>query len=250
MTVESGLEHELYVDGNDLSDDIGSASRIGGGPAALDVTGIRHSAHRRVGGIRDGSIAAQAWFNKDTGGPHPVLSTLPRIDRVVSYLTGTALGRPAACLVGKQPNYDPTRGADAQLTIAFETLGSRAGLEWGEVLAARAAHAGPTAGAGLDFGAGVGTTAFGLQAYLHLHALTGTDITVAVQHSDDDGAVDPYTDITGAVFTTAAAAPAAQRVQTARTESIKRWIRINSTGTFTAATVSVIAVKNELAVAF
>lgn len=247
MSVETGLGHELYVDGNDLSDDIGSVARIGGGAAVLDVTGIRHLARRRRGGKRDGSIEAQAWFNPDPGAPHPVLSTLPRTDRIVSYLTGTAVGRPAACLVGKQPNYDPTRNADASLTFAWSTLGNGFALEWGEVLAARAEHAGPTAGAGLDLAA---TTAFGLQAYLQLHAFTGTSITVAVQHSDDDGGTDPYADIPGAGFTAATAAPAAERVQTARTESIKRWIRLNSTGTFSAATLSVVAVKNEVAVVF
>lgn len=252
MSVETGLGHELYVDGNDLSDDIGAVSRLGGGPAALEVTGIRHLARRRRGGKRDGSIQAQAWFNDDAGAPHPVLSALPTGDRVVSYLAGTALGRPAACLVGRQPNYDPTRAADASLSIAWGTLGNGSGLEWGEVLAARTVHAGPDSGAGLDFGAAVGTTTLGLQAYLHVHALTGTDVTVAVEHSDDNGSGDAYAAVTGGTFAAVATAavPVGQRIQTARDASVKRWLRISSTGTFSSATISVVVVKNLVATVF
>jgi hypothetical protein len=243
MGKESGLGHELYVDGWDLSDDIGSVSRLGGGCAVLDLTGIRQLAFERRGGIRDGSIEASSWFNPT--GAHAALSTLPTTDRVVSYLAGTAPGRPAACLIGKQPNYDPTRNADANLPIAFATQGNGFGLEWGEILAARAAHAGATNGTPVDLAA---STSFGLQAYLHVHAFTGTSVTVVVQDSAD-GSTD-WQPVTGAGFTAVSAAPAAQRIQTARDATVRRHLRIASTGTFTSATVSVIAVKNVIAAAF
>ena len=36
------------------------------------------------------------------------------------YTRGTTLGNPAACMVAKQINYDPTRAADGSLTIAVQ----------------------------------------------------------------------------------------------------------------------------------
>lgn len=247
MAKETGLGHELYIDGVDLGDDVRAVSRIGGGCAVIDHTAIRLSAFRRVGGIRDGSIEGTTLI--DTVTSHPVLSTLPTTDRIISYLCGTAVGAKAAALVGKQINYDPTRAQDGDLAAGFATQGNGFALEWGEVLARQLEQTGAAAGTALDYGAAVGTTAFGLQAYLHVHAFTGTSITVAVQHSDDDAATDAYADITGAVFT-AATAVGAQRVQTARDESIKRWLRINTTGTFSAATISVIVSRNETTVEF
>lgn len=245
MTIETGLGHELYVDGVDLSDDIGSLSRIGGGHAVLDVTGIRSSAHERRLGKRDGSIQAQAWFNPATGAAHEVLSTLPTADRIVSYLTGTTPGRPAACLIGKQPNYDPTRNADASLPIAFATLGNGAGLEWGEVLAARAVHSGPTNGTAVDLAA---ETSHGLQAYLHVFAFTGTDMTVVVEDSADGST--GWATVTGATFTQVTAAPAKERIETGRSQTVRRHLRVASSGTFTSATIGVVVVKNTVAVAF
>lgn len=248
MSKESGLGHELYIDGVDLGDDVRAVQRIGGGHAVLDHTSIKLSAFRRVGGLRDGSIEGTTLIDDVTS--HPSLAPRPTTDRIVSYLCGTAVGRPAAALIGKQINYDPTRAADGDLAAGFGTQGNGFALEWGEILARQLAQSGAAAGTGLDYGAALGTTAFGLQAYLHVHAFTGTSVTVAVQHSNDNAVGDPYANITGAVFAAASSAPAAQRIQTARNASIKRWLRINTTGTFSAATISVIVVKNPVSVVF
>lgn len=247
MSKESGLGHEIYVDGADLSDDVRQVQRIGGGCAVLNYTGIRKRAFVRRGGVRDGAIEATALFDALTS--HPTYSELPTGDRVVSYLCGLTVGSEAAAIVGKQVNYDPTRAQDGDYASAISTQGNGFALEWGKVLAARLAQSGAGAGTALDYGAGVATTAFGLQAYLHVHAFTGTSITVAVQHSNDNAAGDPYANVTDAVFA-AASAVGAQRVQTARNASIKRWLRINTTGTFSAATISVVVVKNEVEVLF
>lgn len=242
MTQENGLGHELYVDGWDLSDDIGSVSRIGGGPASLDVTGIRSLAHERLGGLRDGSIEASAHFNPTNA--HTALAELPRSPRIVSYLTGTSVGRPAACLHGPQPNYDGTRGADAALSYAWGVQGSRFGLEWGDVLAGRAEHTAADTTTGLDNGS---STAFGLQAYLHVHALTGDDVTVTVEDSADGSSWAPLAD---GVFDQVTSAPAALRLQTARDATVRQHLRVSTAGTFTAVTFSVVAVRNVVAVDF
>ena len=95
MTKQSGLGDNLYINGYDLSGDVGALSRIGGGPHALEVTGIDKSAHERIGGLRDGGIEFQAWFNDAAAHAHPVLSALPLTDRIVTYCRGTTIGKPA-----------------------------------------------------------------------------------------------------------------------------------------------------------
>src|SRR6266545_6925038 len=115
MAKQSGLSDNLYVDGYDLSGDIGAVDSIAGGPAALDVTAIDKSGHERLGGQRDGSLEFTSFFDDAALAEHAALKGLPTTDRVVSYFRGTLLGGQAACLVGKQINYDPSRNEDGSL---------------------------------------------------------------------------------------------------------------------------------------
>lgn len=131
---ESGLGDNLYVGGYDLSGDTGSLGNIGGGPAALELTGIDKSAFERVGGSRDGRIEWSSWFN--TLGAHPVLSALPTADVHVMYCRGTTLGCPAACLVSKLPDYPGQRGNDGSFTFGLSAQANGYGLEWGQLLTA------------------------------------------------------------------------------------------------------------------
>lgn len=71
-------------------------------------------------------------------------------------------------------------------------------------------------------------TTFGAQAYLQVTKFTGTSVTVTVQHSPDNA-----TWSTLAAFTAVTAAPAFQRV--AATGTVGRYLRVITTGTFTAA---------------
>ena len=94
MTKKSGLGDNLYVGGYDLSGDIGSLQRIGGGCAPLVVTGIDKSGFERIGGVRDGSIQYQPWFNKAAGQEHLRLSPLTTSDVIVTYCRGTTPAGP------------------------------------------------------------------------------------------------------------------------------------------------------------
>ena len=114
MTKRSGLGDNLYVSGVDLSGDVGSLSRVGGGPSTLDVTGINKSANERIGGLIDGSIDFAAFFNDAAGQEHPTLAPLPTGQRIVSYFRGTAIGNAAASCIARQVNYDGDRGAGGE----------------------------------------------------------------------------------------------------------------------------------------
>lgn len=250
MAKETGLGDNCYVDGVDISGDVGSLGNIGCPQETLDVTGIDKLAFERLGGRRDGAIEFSAFFNKDSFREHAILSTLPRTDRILTYCRGTTLGNPAACMVAKQLNYDPTRGDDGALTIAVSAQANAYGIEWGEQLTAGSDNmTSAAAGTSVDYGAAVGTTNFGLQAYLQVFTITGTSATVAIQSSTDNAATDAFTNVTGAVFT-AATALGAERIATGPTAAVERYLRVNVTGTFSNLDFAVVVVRNLAATVF
>lgn len=241
MAKQSGLGDQLYIDGVNLSGDIGSLGRIGGGPAALEVTAIDKSAIERVGGLRDGAVEFSAWFNKAAGQEHLTLRGLPYTDRTVSYLRGQAIGGAGACMVAKQVNYDPTRGQDGSLTLATSCQANGFGLEWGvQLTAGIRTDTTATNGTSLDNAA---STAFGGQFYLQVFSVTGTSVTVKIQDSADNSS---FADLSGASFVAATGA-GAQRIAIANNATVRRYLRVATTGTFTNAKFAVVAVRNEIA---
>jgi hypothetical protein len=176
-----------------------------------------------------------------------VLSSLPTTDRVLTYCRGTALGDPSACLVAKQINYDPTRGADGSLTIAVQAQANGYGLQWGrQGTAGIRTDSSATNGSSIDGGA---ASAFGLTAFLHVFAFTGTSVTVKIQESSDDGGSDAFADVTGGGFT-AATGITAQRIATASNLSVERYLRVVTTGTFSNAAFAVTICRHDTAVTF
>lgn len=249
MAKESGLGDALYLAGYNVSGDIQQLGKVAGGPAALDMTGIDKLGMERQGGIRDGGIDYTGWFNPgpEANALHLVASTLPTTDVVGTYCRGTTLGGPAACLVAKQANYDPKRANDGALTFEVSLLANGYGVEWGRLLTAGIrADTAATNGSSVDYGATIGTTAHGLQAYLHVFAFTGTSATVKIQESSDDGVGDTWADVVGGSFD-AQSAIGASRIETARGLSVERYLRVVTTGTFTSCQFAVVVMKNETA---
>ncbi|MEU9792882.1 hypothetical protein AB0E27_20030 [Streptomyces sparsogenes] len=255
MAKQSGLGDNLYVAGYDLSGDISSIGNVGGGPAALDVTGIDKSAMERIGGIKDGRLQFASFFNKGTDRAHPRLSALPIGDVVASYFRGITLGGPSANIVAKQLNYDGTRGDSGEFTFSIDAQANGYGVEWGRSLTAgKRTDTTGTNGLSVDFGAGSpplfdGNALFGLQAYLHVFAFTGTSLTVKLQQSSDNGGTDAWADVTGGTFT-AATGVTSERIATSGSQTVKRYLRVVTTGTFTSATFAVSVVRNDTAVVF
>lgn len=241
---QSGLGDALYIAGNDLSGDITAIGNVGGGPAVLTNTGINKSAIERLGGTRDGRLEYTAWWNPDPGGEHAVLSELPTTDVVMAYCRGTDLGAPAAAINAKQPNYDGTRGDDGSFSFAVATQANGYGLEWGR-LATPGIRTDTTAtnGTSIDDGA---STVFGLQAYLHVFAVTGTSVTATLQDSPDNTT---FTDVVGGAFA-AATDVGAQRIVTDGALTVNRYLRVATTGTFTSVEFAVVVCRNTVATSF
>lgn len=251
MAKSSGLGDNLYVQGYNLSGDIQSLQEIGGGPAVLDVTAIVKSAMERIGGVRDGRMNVTSFFNPTADQAHDRFSSLPTTDVILTYCRGTTLGNPAAALNAKQANYDPTRAQDGALTAVVQGQGQGYGLEWGKQLTAgQRTDTGAANGTGVDFTA---ATSFGLQAYLHVFAFTGTDVTVKLQESSDNGVGDAWADVVGGGFTQiTSTTPTAQRIETTRSLAIERYLRVVTvtTGGFSNLAFAVMVNKNDTATAF
>ena len=247
MSKQGGMGDNFYVAGYDLSGDIASLSSIRGGPAVLPVTAINKYGMERIGGLRDGAMSFNSYFNPAPNQAHDRLGNLPTADTIMSYFRGTVLGSDAACLNAKQINYDPSRGDDGALTFSVDALGNSYGLEWGKQLTAgKRTDVAATNGTGVDFAA---ASAFGLQAYLQVFAFTGTSVTVKLQESSDNGVGDAWADVVGGGFTVVNGITS-ERIETARALSVERYLRVVTTGVFSNAVFSVMVNKNDTSVVF
>lgn len=241
MTKQNGLGDNCYVGGYDLSGDIGALNSIRGGNSPLTVTGIDKSAVERIGGKRDGGIDFMAFFNDASLRAHPVLSALPRTDTILTYCRGTTLGNPAAAMVAKQVNYDGSRGDDGSLTFTTQAQANAYGLEWGiQVTAGKRTDTTATNGTSVDTAASL---SFGGQAYLQVFAVTGTSVTCTIEDSANDA---DFAAVAGLAFT-AATGITTQRLAISNTSTIRRYVRVATTGTFSNAVFSVVLVKNSVA---
>lgn len=253
MAKSSGLGARFFVDQYNLTGDITSLDRCGGGPSPLDCTAIGASGFERIGGVRTGGMEVTAWFNDATSAPigeHTALKGLPTTDRQATYGHRATVGAPAASCISKQINYDGTRDQAGALTFKTTVESNAYGLEWGVLLTTGAQTFG-AAGNGTVWDDGQGSalsTDFGLQLYVHLLAFTGTSVTVNIQDSTDNSG-DPYTTITGA-STAALSAVGVTRVATGATENVKRYLRANLAGTFSNAELVIVVVRNLTATSF
>ena len=241
MAKQTGLGDRLWVDGVDISGDVGAVQTIRDSGTLVDVTGIDKSAFERASGIGDGEITFNAFFNDAAGASHVTLRNPPSSDVMVTYLRGTTLGAPAASLSAKQVNYDANRGADGSLIFTVQALSSAGeGLHWGtQGTAGQRTDTTATNGASIDNGA---ASTNGLVAYLHVFAFTGTSVTVKLQESSDNGVGDAWTDVTGGAFT-AATGVTSERIATALGLAVERYLRVVTTGTFSNAVFSVVIAR-------
>jgi hypothetical protein len=235
MSKETGLGANFYLDGYDLSGDTGSLEKISKAMTPIPQTGINKLAVERNAGQLMGGIDWTSFFNPTNA--HPPLSLLPRTDRIATYFHRELLGTPAASMVCKQLDYAGTRATDGALTFKVSAISNAWWLDWGLSLTAGIRDdTAATNGLGVDFSAAYN---FGLQAYLQVFELTGTDATVKLQQSSDNGAGDAYADVTGGAFTVVTADPTKERIATARNQAVEQWLRVVTTGTFTSISFAV-----------
>lgn len=237
MAKESGLGANFYMDEYDLSNDTNALGRISKALNPIEMTGIDKYAMERKAGQLTGGMDITTFFNPTNA--HAAYSTLPRTDRQLTYFHKTTLGAPAASMIGKQAGYDPTRDNAGSLTAQVTSESNAQWLDWGYSLTAgKRTDTAATNGTGVDFAIQGAPASFGLQAYLHVFAFTGTSVTIKLQQSSDNGAGDAFADVTGGGFTLVSAV-GKERIQTARNQAVERYLRVVTTGTFTSVTFAV-----------
>jgi hypothetical protein len=248
MAKQSGLGDNLYIGGVNVSNDTGAIKKISGGPKPWENTGIDKLAPERIGLARDGGMDFTSYFNPTVA--HPVWSALPTADVIATYVRGTTLGNPAACMVAKQINYDPTRAADGALTCDISMLANGFGLEWGVQLTAgqRTDTTATSPATGVD--QTTVSTSFGWQAWLHVFAgFAGTSVTVTLQDSADNSSFANFGGGGGAF--TAATGITSQRIASpGATDTVRRYVRAITSGVFTNAVFAVVFTRNLTATSF
>lgn len=245
MAKQSGLGDNFYIGGVNLSGDIASVDSVMLSRGVMDVTGIDKSAYERIHGIKDGGFDFTSFFNPAAGQSFPTLKALPTADVVASYFRGTVAGNAAASCVAKQINYDGQRDDSGEFKFKAAVRGNAYGLEWGRMLTdgVRTDTAATSPATGLDT---LASASFGAQVYLHVFAVTGTSVTVTLQDSADNAT---FAAIASPISFSAVlgGATLAQRVAVANTTTIRRYVRVITTGTFSNAQFAVNLVKNEVA---
>lgn len=231
MAKQSGLGDQLFIGGYDIGGDTSAIGSLSTPRATLPATGITKSAMERMFGERDGSAEFTTFFNDAANAEHAALSTLPTADVHLMYLRGSGIGSPAIGMVGKQIDYNPTRGDDGTFTFGVSAQANAYGLDWCDQLTAgKITHASAASTTGLDMGA---AGAFGWQAYLQVFSIGSGTATVTIEESSDDGAVDTYAAITGGAFT-AVTGRTVERLQSASdTAATEQFLRVTTSGTFT-----------------
>ena len=244
MAKQNGLGDGFIIGGYYIPNDISAVNRISGGPTLGENTGIDKDAVERWALNRDGGIDFTAFFNDATDQAHDALSALPLTDTLVTYLRSTILGAPSAVCNAKQNNYDGNRGADGSLPFSVVSNANGYGLEWGiQLTAGQRTDTGATNGASVD---GLASSAFGGQGYLQYSSVTGTSATVTIEDSADNVS---FAAVTGLAFTAIPdpTTPGFQRLATANDATIRRYLRVATTGTFTEAIFQVTFNRNEIA---
>lgn len=244
MAKQGGMGDNCYVGAFNLSGDIGSVGNLHGGVAASEVTAIDKFAFERIGLLGDAAGDFSAWFNKAAGASHLTFRGLPTADVIFSYFRGQAVGSPAASFVAKQIGYDGTRGADGSYSHAVNAQANGTPLDWGfQLTPGVRTDTVPTNGTGVDRGAALASTAFGAVAYLHVFAFTGTNVTIKIQDSADNVT---FADLTGGTFTLVAGA-GSERIATGLTQTVRRYLRVVTSGTFSNVQFAVNAIPFEVA---
>jgi hypothetical protein len=234
-----GLGMRLYVSGYDVSGDINSFTGINGGPAALDYTDITQEGNARLGGQRDGGCQFVSYFDDAADQSHDVFGALPTAAIDAMGLLGLTIGSIAFATRARQINYDPNREKEGGLTFAVDLQSDGYGLEWGEMLTAgRRTESAATDGTALD---GAAATSFGWQAWLQVHALASGTPTIKIMDSADNAS---FADLTGGGFGTIAARTGV-RIAGAVSSTLRRYVRVSTTGTFAGLDFAVMVVRNE-----
>jgi hypothetical protein len=240
MTKQAAGSNRLFVDQYDVSGNVGALSAITASRALLDVTDITQTGMDRRGGLADGSITINGWWDGTPGATpaavHDVFK-VARTNAIVTFWSGITAGSAVSGLVANQTTYQPVRSPDASLAWTVEAQASAgAGLEWGHGLTTGAQTFASTGyGSDCDDLAGSPTaTAYGAILYVHLISIASGNITISAVHG---AAAAPTTAVTGCTTGLLTTAGAYRIPSTSSTFNLLRYTRLYAVGTFSNAVI-------------
>lgn len=238
MAKSTGLQTRLYVDGYDISGDVSAINSVADSQNLIDVTGLDKEAIERLAGIADGSVSVNGWFNAAAGQIHAALlnsGALHRTDMVLLIPLGSAVGDACLFIVAKEAAYNLNRGADGSLAVASEFQANGYGIEWGLMLTAfKRTDSSAANGSSINNG---GASTAGASAVAQVFSLGSGTVTPVVQDSADNAS---FATVTGLSFTAVGTGgvPTAERKATAAGATVRQYVRLATTGTFTDAVVA------------
>lgn len=238
----SGLGDQLFIGGLDIGADINSISSLATPRGTLPATDITQSAEARMFGKRDAMADFTAYFDDAANASHSTLKTLPRTDVHLMYLRGAGLDKEALGLVGKQVTYDPTRGDDGSFLFGVNVQSSAYGADWSKQLTAgKVTHASATNVTAIDTAA---SKSFGFQAYLQVFSIGSGTATVTIEDSADNVS---FTPVTSGAFTNVTASTVERIQSSSDTGTVRRYVRVATSGVFTNLVFAVAVNKNNAA---
>ena len=237
MAKVSGLNVRCLVMGRDISGDANALDGMGYTQETFDVTPLNTLATKRITGRSDGNLSINCYFDAGTNLSHSTFTSdsgkLPTADQIVTAPLGITVGSDFAGLIAKEADYNVTSGVGSAIT-ASASFSATAGVggEFGEMLTAfDDTHSSATNGTAID---NTSSTSSGGAGYAHFLSLSSGSVIIKIQDSPDNIT---FTDITTFSTVGTSGVPTAERLE--MTGSVGRYIRVQSSGTFTNAVIAV-----------
>jgi len=237
LAFKHGSNARVYVNGYDLSAYLKNFS-ISGEAETHDVTTFTATAKSYIAGLKDATLSADGVYDGDTSGIDEILQAA--LGQDTSIWTYFPQGEVAVEDAGYgfdaiATSYEVETPVDDVAAVSAEAQ-SKVGLE--RVLSYHPLGQETESGNSTSIDNG-SSTANGGVGYLQVTGLEGAAPTldISIQHSDDDGATDPWSAV--CTFTQVTAANSSERKMI--TGTVKRYTRAVWTfgGTITSATFSV-----------
>lgn len=235
MAAGHGKDTAVHVNGRNMSTYLQGAN-VELSAQVEDATVMSSAAEKLHGGLYSGGLSAKGLFDGATAAADQIFNAAlisSSQSLIVAWIIGeTAVGAIGYAMRARATQYKNTSPVSGLVACALSARADE-GVERVKTLHPLAAETIATNGTTLDDTA---STTAGAAAYLTVTAFTGTSITVKVQDSADGTT---WADVTSMAFTAASAAGTSERVATSATATIRRYVRVTWTGTFTSATFSV-----------
>ena len=237
MAKVSGLNVRCFVMGRDISGDANALDGMGYTQETLDVTPLNTLAMKRITGRSDGSLSINCYFDAGTNLSHSTFTSnsgkLPTANQIITAPLGSAVGSDFAGLIAKESDYNVSSGTGSAIT-ANASFSATAGVggEFGEMLTAfDDTHSSATDGTAID---NTSSTSDGGAGYAHFLSLSSGSVVIKIQESADNVT---FTDLITFSTVGTSDVPTAERLE--MTGSVARYIRVQSSGTFTNAVIAV-----------